>query len=101
LCSLIDACLLIKYNYNHNFWYRHISHHLQMGWETLYWFGVALSEHILGSGHRVAWTKAAVIDSHLKKLNCLFLESWHIGMESCSLNREKGSLAQHYRSLLH
>ena len=60
-----------------------------------------LSEHALESGHRVVWTKAAVVDSHQKKSNCLFLESWHIGREPCSLNREKGPLAQHYRSLLH
>ena len=60
-----------------------------------------LSEHALESGHRVAWTKAAVVNSHPKKSNRMFLESWHIGMESCSLNREKGSLAQNYRSLLH
>ena len=53
------------------------------------------------SGHHVAWTKAVVIDSHPKKSNNMFLESWHSGMESCSLNREKGSLAQHYRSLPH
>ena len=60
-----------------------------------------LSEHALGSGHCVAWTKVAVVDLHPKKSNCLFLESWHIGRESCSLNRDKGSLAQQYRSLLH
>ena len=51
------------------------------------------------SGQMTNKHNAATIYTHT--MNCMLLESWHIGMESCSLNREKGSLAQHYHSLPH
>ena len=39
-----------------------------------------LSEHVLESGHHIAWMKVSVVDSHPKKSNRIFLESLHIGM---------------------
>ena len=61
---------------------------------------LGLAKHALVSGHQMLCTKAWVINYHLKTPCHLLLKSWDIGVESCSLNREKDFLPQQYLALL-
>ena len=59
-----------------------------------------LVEHVLVSGHQVAWMEASVIN---QRTSCrLLLESWHIGAETCSLSRVSYNITScYYESLFY
>ena len=47
----------------------------------------ALAEHAC---HKVQWSGASVVEIESRNLQCQLLESWHIGCEPTTMNREVG-----------
>ena len=59
----------------------------------------AIAEHVFSCNHKVALSRASVIDAHPRTQTWCMQESWHIQHHPASLNRGKGTMPELYVAL--